>query len=97
MYEIIKEFIKPEFVLLIPVLYIIGAGLKVMIVPDKWIPLILGCTGILICAIYVLATTAIDGWQSILLGIFTAIVQGILCAGASVYFNQVIKQAKKDE
>ena len=97
MYEIIKEFIKPEFVLLVPVLYIIGAGLKAMIVPDKWIPLMLGCCGVLVCGIYVFATTAITGWQSVLLGMFTAIVQGVLCAGASVYVNQIVKQVGKKE
>lgn len=95
MYEMLKEFIKPEFILLIPALYIIGIGLKKSAIYDKWIPLLLGGLSVILCGIYVLATTEIIGWQSVLLGIFTAVVQGILCAGASVYVNQVIKQGRK--
>lgn len=95
MYEMLKEFIKPEVLVLIPVLYIIGMGLKKSAVFDKWIPVLLGGIGVILCAIYVLATTHITGWQDVLLGIFTAIVQGILCAGASVYVNQMIKQSGK--
>ena len=33
-----------------------------------------------------------------LLAVFTGITQGVLCAGATVYVNQIVKQAgKKDE
>ena len=32
-----------------------------------------------------------------LVAIFTAIVQGVLVAGVSVYVNQIVKQAKKGE
>lgn len=39
-----------------------------------------------------IATLEVYTWQSVLLGLFTAIVQGVLCAGASVYVNQMVKQ-----
>ncbi len=40
--------------------------------------------------------TAFD-WQSVLAGLCSAAVQGVLVAGASVYVNQVVKQAGKEE
>ena len=35
MEEILKEFVKPELLILIPVLYLIGAGLKNSIFKDN--------------------------------------------------------------
>lgn len=66
-------------------------------VRDKYIPLILGGIGILICAVYLFATCACHTKQDIAMEIFTAITQGILVAGLSTYVNQVVKQLHKEE
>ena len=96
--EYLKEYIKPELLILAIVLYFVGIGIKnTEIIKDKYIPLILGILGIIISAIYVIATSSVTGYQDILIIIFTSIVQGILVAGLSVYANQIIKQAKKEE
>ena len=96
--EYLKEYIKPELLILAIVLYFVGIGIKnTEIIKDKYIPLILGILGIIISAIYVIATSSVTGYQDILIIIFTSIVQGILVAGASVYVNQLIKQIKKEE
>lgn len=97
MYELLKEFIKPEVLVLIPVLYLFGLGLKKSQLADKHIPWLLGCTSVLLCFMYILATSVLNGWQEIIMAIFSSITQGILCAGASVYVNQVIKQTQKNE
>lgn len=86
----LKDFIKPELLVLIPVLYCIGYGLKKSKVADEWIPWIIGGTGVALSALYVCGTEALT-----LLSVFTAITQGVLCAGASVYINQLIKQKTK--
>lgn len=70
---------------------------KIEVIPDKYIPAILGALGILICGIYVIATCAISGAQEIAMAIFTAITQGILVAGLSNYVNQIVKQASKED
>ena len=86
--EKIKEFISPELLVLIPVLYILGAGIKkTTLISDKFIPIILGVAGIILSCLYVLGNNGIS-----VEAIFTAITQGILVAGASVYVNQLIKQ-----
>lgn len=97
MADFLKEFIKPELLVLVPVLYLVGAWLKKSVVRDKFIPLILGGLGILLCAIWIAATSQITTWQDVLLAFFTAVTQGILTAGTSVYCNQLIKQAAKTE
>ena len=97
MADFLKEFIKPELLVLVPVLYLVGAWLKKSVVRDKFIPLILGGLGILLCAIWIAATSQIATGQDVLLAFFTAVTQGILTAGASVYCNQLIKQAAKTE
>lgn len=97
MYEMLKEFIKPELLVLIPVLYLLGVGLKKSSVEDKYIPMTLGVISIALGFIFVAATSDVYGWQEALMAIFSGFTQGILCAGASVYVNQLIKQAGKEE
>lgn len=97
MYEFLKEAVKPELLVLVPVLYLIGMALKKSRFADKLIPFILGAAGIVLSGIWVLGTTQINGWQEVLLAVFTAVTQGILVAGASVYVNQMIKQAGKEK
>lgn len=93
----ITDFIKPELMILIPVLYLIGIALKKTSLSDKFIPLILGASGIILSTLYLLSVTQIVSTQDVWSAIFAAITQGILCAGASVYANQIYKQIKKDD
>lgn len=98
MMEQIMNYVKPELIVVAIVLYFIGMGLKrAETIPDKYIPLILGGIGIVLCAIWVLATCPIDTGQNIAMAVFTAIIQGILVAGLSTYVNQIIKQVQKTE
>ena len=96
--EQIMSYVKPELLAVSVVLYFCGMGLKcIQIVKDKYIPVILGSAGILLCAIWVLATSPLNSMQEIAMAVFTSIVQGILVAGLSTYVNQMIKQANKAE
>lgn len=92
-----QEFIKPEILVLIPVLYFIGMAIKKSAIKDTLIPFILGVVGILLAGIYVFATEEINGSQAVATAVFTAITQGVLVAAASVYTNQLIKQAQKED
>lgn len=96
--EQIMNYVKPELIVVAVVLYFVGMGLKqAQAVKDKYIPIILGGTGIVLCAIWVLATSPLCTGQDIAMAVFTAIVQGILVAGLSTYINQIVKQANKSE
>ena len=96
--ETILNAINPELLILVPVLYFVGMGIKnTELIKDKYIPIILGFLGIFVSAIYIIATSTINGYQEVLMAIFSSIVQGVLVAGTSVYVNQIIKQKKKEE
>lgn len=87
----LQDYIKPELLVLIPVLYILGLMLKkTEKINDKYIPTVIGIIGIVLSAIYVAAVSGIC-----LMSVFTAITQGILVAGAAVYVNQLVKQNKE--
>lgn len=89
----IEEYISPELLVLIPVVYALGMWLKSSgSFKDKYIPLILAVFSILMAMIYEISTAGFSGEI-----VFTSIVQGILIASASVYANNVYKQAMKDE
>ena len=92
-----QDYIKTELLILVPVLYFIGIGLKKSKMPDKWIPFTLGLSAVVLSTIWVIATTEILGLQDVASAIFTAVTQGVLVAGTSVYVNQLYVQAKKEE
>ena len=94
----VKDYVKPELLVVALVLYFIGMWLKQSeTVKDKYIPLINGGIGVLICAIYVFATCGCSNGQDIALAVFTALTQGVLVAGLSTYVNQLLKQSNKEE
>lgn len=96
--ELLTNYIKPELIIVAIALYFVGMWIKgTESIKDKWIPLTLGITGIVICAVWVMANTPIGTWQELLMAIFTAIIQGILVAALSTYVNQLIKQHNKLE
>lgn len=93
----IQDYIKPELLVLIPVMYLVGLAIKKSEVKDKFIPWMLGVISIVLSAIYTLATSDLSTAENIFMAVFTAITQGVLIAGASVYVNQLVVQTQKDE
>lgn len=92
-----QDYIKTELLILVPVLYLIGIGLKKSKLSDKWIPGVLGASAVVLSTVWVIATADITGLQETASAIFTAVTQGVLVAGASVYANQLYIQARKEE
>ena len=83
-----SQYIKPELLILVPVLFVLGEIIKkTEVVKANWIPAILGITGVILSALYVWATSGFS-----VMMIFVSVTQGILVAGASVYVDQIIKQ-----
>ena len=93
----LKEFIKPELLILIPVLYVVGIGLKKSKLSDTLIPLILGGIAIVLSASWVIATSDISTLKDVAYALFISVTQGILSAGVSVYANQLYVQSKKKD
>ena len=93
----LKELIKPELLILIPVLYVVGIGLKKSKLSDTLIPLILGGIAIVLSATWVIATSDISTLKDVAYALFISVTQGILSAGASVYVNQLYVQSKKKD
>lgn len=86
--EHFTQYINAELLILVPVLYAVGAAFKrIPKIKDEFIPLILGVIGALLALLYIHTFTAA--------AIFTALTQGVLCAAAAVYANQIYKQATK--
>lgn len=93
MYMSFAEYIKPELLILVPVLYIVGAMIKDShTINDRFIPAILGGVGVFLSLLYVIGSSEFSAT-----GIFTAITQGILIAGAAVYTHEFITQLRKND
>ncbi len=91
---VLTNYIKPELLILIPVLYLIGMMLKnTTLVQDKFIPVCLGVCGIVLSLLYVFSGDVVGNIANI---IFASVTQGILAAGTAVYANELLKQSKRD-
>ena len=86
MMQALQEYIKPELLVLVPLMFGLGAALKAdKRFPSANIPYTLAVAGMALAALYGAATAQLDGWQSVALAVFTAIVQGGLCALCLLY------------
>lgn len=93
-----KEFLKPELLLLIPVIYIIGMITKrLSFINDKYIPLITTACSLILTFVYVFATSSLKSYEMLLLAIFESLTQSILISGTATFTNQLIKQFGKKE
>lgn len=92
------EYIDPELIVVTVMLYFTGSAMKKShLIKDKYIPLIFGIVGIMVCAVWVIAAYPLNTGPEIASAAFTAVVQGVLSAGLSNYVNQIIKQGNKDK
>lgn len=95
----INGYIDNELYILIPVLYVLGVIIKKSRIKDSAIPFILGAAGVVLAVIYKLAVHTPGSMSEALSAVFAGLTQGILCAAASVYANNIKKQAttKKED
>lgn len=92
----IINYINPELIILVPALIVLGLMMKDSIrIPDTAIPAILGGVGVLLAVAWCMATAQPVGLWAIVLTLVTAVIQGVLCAGAAVYADQLGKQKAK--
>lgn len=96
--EGIEELIRPELLVLIPVLYFLALGLKkAAAFDDRRIPMALGVAGIVLALVYLFATQPVSNGQEIAMLLFAGITQGILCAGCSLFAEKLVYRSKKDD
>jgi len=87
----ILNYVRPEIMVLIPVLVIIGLMLKkISRVKDWTIPIILGLVGVVLA---ISTFGFVEGFTGPT--ILTGIIQGILAAGMAVYVHQLTIQSVK--
>ncbi|MCQ2059772.1 MAG: phage holin family protein [Bacteroidaceae bacterium] len=84
-------YLNPELAILSALLYAVGTWIKKSELNDKYIPTILGIIGIILATGYICIMGGFNAKN-----VFNGIMQGILYAGASVYTNQIVKQAKEE-
>ena len=93
-----QSYVKPEFLMLIPVLVFAGSMIKRLTkLNSKWIPLILSGGGILLVLLYQGAMGAFGAGSNPFAVILTAVIQGILAAASAVYSHQIYKQMGSDD
>lgn len=84
------QFIKAELLVLAVALYGLGLIIKhTEFIKNNYIPAVVAAVGVLLSCVYIFGTEGISP-----VSVFTAIVQGIICASLAVFGDQIIKQSK---
>lgn len=93
---LVKEYISPETLWLVPCLYALGMIIKKSIrIDDTLIPTILCVVGIFLSALISVGTAEPQNWmQWIILGA-VSLGQGYVIAAAAICLNQLVKQHVK--
>lgn len=90
---LVKEYIMPETVWLVPCLYALGSIIKRSIrIDDTLIPTVLCVVGIFLSALASVASCEPINWMQWVILIAVSIGQGYVLAAAAVCLNQLIKQ-----
>ena len=90
---LVKEYISPETVWLVPCLYALGSIIKRSIrIDDTLIPGILCLVGVLLSALVSVAACEPVGWMQWVILAAVSIGQGYVLAAAAICLNQLIKQ-----
>lgn len=87
-----SDYIMPELLLLIPILYAIGIWIKSSQIKNWLIPFILMAIGVGLTFLYVLGWRIEEIPQNPAAYVFTSITQGILVAAAAVLANNIVTQ-----
>lgn len=88
------KLVKPELLMLIPVLNALGAILKKSKCNNHNIPMILGVVSIALCSMHSYAISKPSSW---VLFFYENISQGLLIAAASVYGHQIYYHSNKNK
>lgn len=91
------DYIKPELIILIPTLWLIGEIIKKTRVKKTFIPLFVGISGIVLAGLYVFSHLPSFEIRCVLSAIFASFTQGLLCAGGSVYAHEIVKNIGRNK
>ena len=90
---LVKEYVSPETVWLVPCLYALGSIIKRSIrIDDTLIPGILCLVGVLLSALVSVAACEPVGWMQWVILAAVSVGQGYVLAAAAICLNQLIKQ-----
>ena len=89
MQEIIYNFISPDLLILIPVLFLISNWLKKSSIKSSKIPYITSSIGVTLSNIYIISNIKSFNFRELSAAIFSSFCQGILISGASIFTNQI--------
>jgi uncharacterized BrkB/YihY/UPF0761 family membrane protein len=88
-----KEIMDLQVYALAIALYLVGMALrKTSKVNSKYIPILLTVLGVIFILLYIFSTNDLLTFKDVCGAIFSAFVQGVLCAAVAVYANQIFKQ-----
>lgn len=91
-WNMVMQFVKPELLLLIAVVWGLGLVVKASKIENRLIPLVLCVITALLAALWVYATSVITSPQELAMAVFVAVTQGVIIwLVAWVLYDKVVK------
>ena len=91
--DIFNQYARSELMVLVPVLFFLNKMIGQSKISNQWIPAI--CTGvsILLCGFHIFGYSPVVTFGQVMMALFATVTQGILYAGATMFFNLVVSSA----
>lgn len=95
---LLNQYVRSELLVVVPVLYILAKILSSSKVPNRKIPPILLIVSVTLAGIYTFAVMPVDNLKTILMAVFSTLIQGILLSGSAVFSGILgeLMKAKKE-
>ncbi len=91
------NYLKPELLILVPLLIGLGRIVKQKMGDAKWVPLILLATSVLIATVYGFIVTTRTGWRMALDAVvITGLCHGAVAAFSAMGLYDTAKSARKE-
>ena len=80
-----QEYVKPELLIVTPILYILAKMMDNSHLDNRKIPWYLLIVSIILSSLYVFSTSDTSSFSKVLSALFTTVIQGVLLSGTTIY------------
>lgn len=96
---LLNQYVRSELLVVVPVLYILARILSSSKVANRKIPIILLLVSVTLAGIYTFAVVPVNDFKTVLMAVFSSLIQGVLLSGSAVFsgiMGSLMKVKKND-
>ena len=92
--ELLREYIHPELLVMLPVLWLLGHMLSKARLPGRLRPWVLLAVSLAAVTLYTLSVSDITGSKALFACLFSILTQGVLLSGGSALLQKLVEKGR---